>query len=1796
MPDFSAQSKFNANKNYTEIKFGADAPLLEVELNELQQIQNNARAELVRQSIHSGFTSLATIGYLSTTANQIKLNEESVAFVNGYQIKIPAGTVITLPAPPTFGTRDDLVFLEAWFEEIDSKKDTAIKDSRIGVETSRRIKLNWRIRTVAGVDFNTYPEGLGNLGTALYNMSVTPQGGNATPLTIDQTKAIISSYSKAFFRNAGNSAVVSEAKLPALDTGLYVAGDGSQAFKDAFKTADGYVYAIPLFRVKRRNNAGYREDNLNGARDYFITTTATCKDFPSTVKPGEVNTLPLESNIYNSIKVGDILCLSTFRDAKIKVLSKDGNNTITFKNIGSVTIYGISNYWMLVSDRPDGKYANIIDKDDIIDLRHQVSLTGFNYQKLLEENFDKLLRGELQTKDKPVMKKERFNLVPAPQGLKQELVPVAVVGNDGVTRNLVNLLGEDGNCEDTGRWSYIGNNASLDSSNFLYGTKSIKLTSISNHNIMKKQMSNLKVGGYYLLAVNFKGDSSSVEWRLVFNNSDITTSTVDKYVDITCDGTWKFAYFKFSPTVHSPYVGMYRGGTDSGVSGYVDGFRVYEIDQDTYNKIDVDPAFTGEELAKKFPYVDSYPNIVENLLKDNGFVPSGYSFEQGFLFNGASTITNNSTKVLKVTQYNSYGGAGQLIKVPRGSNVTVSAIRRNDTPTNIRITEVLSEADSIAGRSTPNQRRFVAKSLDKNVRQSVTFYNVQTEYVIVTIDGGYITSPQEIHVEDITVEVGSTPAFIYVPYGRWFLPHDYASGQVPTNFTRINGHRGIVSDAQISVVKTDIVEALKTPQSHIKVTQATEGRWSAGDTIQITSNEGVITGVIDSNTALAKVLDGNEVNPTTIKVDGVSKLSVNDKIRIVYLPDGSYTAEKTITAVDTVNNTITIDSPTGWNTINSAHVIVETTTSTFVPTVTATGIAGTWSGLGTKQATFTITTPPTNNTDPIKIDYSISYPAGQGISEVPMEVYEASVNGQRLVKASDSIVRVKANFEGKVAFSADLVPHKYFHMHTNTLQTLNGTWYEIGYQDEYDGILKLDGTVKTTTSSTNGDIAQQRFSFDLIRLMEDKFGEGFFADCVTTADKVNKLKSVITKITPRWYGYGTSPTGNKAKLEFWNGSAWSLGWAFHSSSTVALLTNVINSSYITTSQPTFLQNGFIHFLVHADPSDGTTASTIYTDYVELEVEINVAETGYDVLVPENPFPKLNENLIYSNDAFPVDVSKFTAYGSANNLSLYEPGTVQVTLNAMGDGLGQSGCTDDRYDVLGNKDYTYQVEVFVTNPTTVYVYTWDNYVIRNSPTITLEANKWTKITHKLRTSSNANKLEVAILVPINGSPTFTAGTVLRMRKMKLQEGTIATTWKPGRKKKTVLNFLGKVAGSTLENKNKLYNKFDTTFGAPSTFTNEQTQTAYDNIGKQDGVLNTLTTNGTGQYAQELYEFDLSTLGLSLSELKKALRKLTVTWVGYGKGDNAGVVGYGVKLKGYDGGAPNPPQWWDLTSSTSSTPTTLSFNNFGVVKNFIDKNMKVYILAHTTYPAGTGSASELYTDYIKLEVELADYVDYVKSNVVKVRKETKEVNLQYPAKSYRSGILDAVELWYKYVPFQGLHSNYATILDLLDYILVTTHGTGGVMNSNMVGYFRAPMIPAIVNLPNALNNPIAQEIQPYSFTSKGIAYAIDDSNRSILGSIDIPYARVPIIERWLFEGYSCVGQKSDSLPAFIGDDLKKQLDSYLCVTAGLVEYNGELLMRVRGNVISGSKYVITGGTVITSAVCDYKIQGSPLVKGV
>lgn len=254
------------NRSFSMVAFQQAKPILDSEANLAQLMQNKMRADLVRSLLSPGMMSMTTITGVTDKRNTLRI-VDAVANVNGWllylrgQGRTDASSDITFPAAPNSGSREDLAWLEAWFEVIaptDSQSAdddenvykyggvqsgtlaNDLQDSVAGAETTRRIQLRWNIRTATDVNFTTYPEGIRN------GDRVKARGGNSADT--DYT-------------------------FSSVDGGLYRAGDGSSAACATLKCVDGYVYALPLFRVHRRNQTAYNaSDNTEGAPAYSSGT------------------------------------------------------------------------------------------------------------------------------------------------------------------------------------------------------------------------------------------------------------------------------------------------------------------------------------------------------------------------------------------------------------------------------------------------------------------------------------------------------------------------------------------------------------------------------------------------------------------------------------------------------------------------------------------------------------------------------------------------------------------------------------------------------------------------------------------------------------------------------------------------------------------------------------------------------------------------------------------------------------------------------------------------------------------------------------------------------------------------------------------------------------------------------------------------------------------------------------------------------------------------------------------------------------------------------------------------------------------------------------------------------------------------------------------------------------------------------------------------------------------------------------------------------------------------------------
>ncbi|MDP5274358.1 hypothetical protein [Chengkuizengella axinellae] len=1560
----------NDNTEVVDLRLGADNQVRETAGNLSREIHQktiehdaqipaiaHAKAEIVRNSTHSGFLNLSDFDL--SEPNKIKILKDEVAYVNGYEIKIPKDTVIELEEAPTEGSRDDLIFLEAWFEN--------------------QYELSWRIRTVAGVDFKTYPSGLGR-----YNTTVLVQGSNSSVVNFnaDYYNYFYTPHDSEITGNTGKNAL-------AVDKGIYVAGDGTQESKGLLQTADGYVYAIPMFRIKRRSSGGYSVENVNGAREY-VRFSVQYGEYDT----GDTQTIIVHTNV-EKLKVGDKL---NFRDGDktfFTILEINGSDVTVFVNEGTYTAGSptLTDNFNTIPDRPDNLYYNIIDQRDIIDLRHKVSLIGVDYNKVMNEEFNRLLSGENGNVE---MVKEYFGLQKAPS--------YAEVQQDS--------------------YPYVVENLAPPMTDVNYGNTSF-------------------------------GSGSNLE------------------------NTW------------------------------IDGrLRVWNNDQSYYGRGFKIPITAGKE----------------------------YTF---------SAKSNHNGRTPKISLHNE--------------------------PTDLN-------NNLYANKQVPSE-------------WSYTFTAV-SDYLYVLFKQSSSNRDDFVEFWDIQITKGNQPNPIFVPSGKWYLPYDYANQDTNTRFD-LTDQKRTLSDAQTSQKVSDKIEVLSNEHlPHIEVMQSVEGVWTAGDTITVKCKDGIVSGVIDEDTALAKLLE--TPSNTTIIVDDVSKLTVGDKIKAYTFGWSTPSADVSIVSIDSNTNTVTISSSLiGWLSSSDRTYIIETTADTSTPNVKADGINGTWSDLATSEATYTIDTVPADNTADILIEYSVNYAGGQGIEHVPTQVLQGEVNGQKLVKNDDDgIVTIRANFEGKNQGDTDLNPHKAYRGGEIHLKSPDQFTAEMPTNDSwagYNNLLQLNSNTANTQYSSDGEIPQQLFSFNILRAIQDKLGEGFFEGCVTIEDKVQRAKDGIYKFSIEWYGYGENPNGNTANLKMFRTDTndYNSALATHSSSIVSMLNiGIVETNSTNKISNAIDQNGFVHFLAYTDPSDGVTPSTIYTDYVELELQIDVSELGYDVLVPEEPFPVLSENLLTQNQAFPVDLDGFST-NYAQNITIDSLGILKVETN---DTLSYGGTQTDYYKVEPNTYYTASVWLKgdSTKVNLALAFYNDSHISSyNGDMYDLNA-EWTQYVFSALSPNDTTRLRFDILGREKQS------TTMYLKNLKLEKGINPNpTWTPGRKSKQTLNYLGKTIRDNQTIPHKLYSKSvaDISTLTPQDFSDadEVSQFDYDNIGKQNGVLLSKSTNITGETMCLIAEFDLSKDNLSLSNLKELLRKITVLSVASGEGDNDGLT-YGLTMSIWDSIA---EEWWVGTNKTNSDnlPSTISQSlnrvdddgsSFYNVYRKITNNQKVYILVHSTHPASADNDSIVYTDYIKLDVELSEEVDYQKANVIKVRKETKEIKMEYPITSHRTGVTDNVALWYEYVPYVGLDTKEGKVLATSDFVLVTNRGTGLYVEDEINFSDNGNIITTYL--------PKGSDISDHLFLNEIIKLTSPTSGTSGL----MPTVMLPIINSYRLSNNAFIGDTTKDLPSVYTEDLASAIP-HLGVLYGLVNIEGEIYLRIKTNYRTDT-IVITGASSSESDTADYKVKGNILIKEV
>lgn len=148
-PDFSKLSNYNPDSGVIAVRYAADAPLTEVELNEIQLIQNAKRKELVKYFVKDGLSKDGTI----KVANGVLRIENKHAFVDGYHVFIDSANINVSNGQSVYlnvyenqlvGPND---VLKKYGNVQGATIDNYIMDARYNQEISKRIVLCYELGT-----------------------------------------------------------------------------------------------------------------------------------------------------------------------------------------------------------------------------------------------------------------------------------------------------------------------------------------------------------------------------------------------------------------------------------------------------------------------------------------------------------------------------------------------------------------------------------------------------------------------------------------------------------------------------------------------------------------------------------------------------------------------------------------------------------------------------------------------------------------------------------------------------------------------------------------------------------------------------------------------------------------------------------------------------------------------------------------------------------------------------------------------------------------------------------------------------------------------------------------------------------------------------------------------------------------------------------------------------------------------------------------------------------------------------------------------------------------------------------------------------------------------------------------------------------------------------------------------------------------------------------------------------------------------------------------------------------------
>lgn len=261
-----------------------------------------------------------------------------------------------------------------------------------------------------------------------------------------------------------------------------------------------------------------------------------------------------------------------------------------------------------------------------------------------------------------------------------EAGPVAVTVKGNTSVNLLGNVGNfevdtDGNGIADGWWKLnIYGTHTLESAGAVYGTKAQRVTAIAEDaaatrgvTLTESARPKLFSGKYYLFLAHVTTDggaTSNAAIRLddgttgnyaITSNWSTATKTHCVKISPPSDIIARVILYNYAPLGSTNWVQF-------------DGARIVEVDAATYALANVDPEFSGEKLAARYPYVDGVKHITNPVITKIG----KNNFDINLPFSGATALVESSTSLLVSSAASAYYYAYQKYAVIPNTTYTLS--------------------------------------------------------------------------------------------------------------------------------------------------------------------------------------------------------------------------------------------------------------------------------------------------------------------------------------------------------------------------------------------------------------------------------------------------------------------------------------------------------------------------------------------------------------------------------------------------------------------------------------------------------------------------------------------------------------------------------------------------------------------------------------------------------------------------------------------------------------------------------------------------------------------------------------------------------------------------------------------------------------------------------------------------------------------------------------------------------------------------------------------------------------------